>query len=193
MLSNHLPDAWQRLLESLYAENWKIALVAAGGGSRAISYCLHVPGASHTIVEAVIPYARSSTINYLGGGSNPPSFTSRDTAIALAQEASCRACQCCDDQFTGRHHVGIALVAALPTTTKACSVEPRIRVVVTMDSKLNYWSLEWEHNRFTRNEAERISDELLFSALATLTDNADNRHFFQENDLTVEFQSSSTY
>ena len=66
-------------------------MVLTGGGSGVISRCLRRPGASLNFVEAVMPYSRQATQQYLGVEPSE-GYASAQTAKALAQTAQRRAC-----------------------------------------------------------------------------------------------------
>ena len=57
-------------------------MAVTGGGSRAISELLEVPGASRTVLEAVVPYAAPALIAWLGA--KPEHFCEPRTARAMA-------------------------------------------------------------------------------------------------------------
>ena len=59
-----------------------MVIAATGGGSRAISELLGVPGASATLLEAIVPYAESALTQLLGR--SPEQACSPATALALA-------------------------------------------------------------------------------------------------------------
>ena len=45
-------------ISEIHKSPFKIVIVSSGGGSNAISSLLEVPGASNTILESYIPYAK---------------------------------------------------------------------------------------------------------------------------------------
>ena len=68
-----------------------MVLALSGGGSGLIPALLTVPGASHTVLEAVVPYARSSMDEFLAR--KPDQYCSSKTARQLAVAAFQRACR----------------------------------------------------------------------------------------------------
>ncbi|MCG8649840.1 MAG: hypothetical protein MI861_08405 [Pirellulales bacterium] len=176
---------WQELLDKLHCRPYQIALVAAGGGSGAIGQCFGRPGASRTFVEAVIPYSRASMTQYLGDAAVAAS-ASLETAMELAQTARERASRLSDSPQPGQVHVGLALVAALPTDPPRRG-DDRIHVVLAPSSGRGWQgSLGLAKDRFTRTVAEQISDQMIFRALAELTGSHDNADFFAALGLEVE-------
>lgn len=57
---------------------------------QALGWLLSVPGASATLLEALVPYSRASMADCLGG-TEPPKFACADTAAAMALAAYRRA------------------------------------------------------------------------------------------------------
>ena len=64
-------------------------LAVTGGGSGAIAALLEVPGASRTVLEAIVPYSEGSLVRWLGGP--PDQACSAPTARAMAMAAFCHA------------------------------------------------------------------------------------------------------
>ena len=69
-----------QLAQEVHAAGTRIVIAVTGGGSRAISALLGVPGASRSILAAVVPYAAEALIDWLGG--RPDEFCSERTARA---------------------------------------------------------------------------------------------------------------
>ncbi len=86
----------------------KVVLVMAGGGSGAISSLLEVPGASRTLLEAVVPYHEGAFIHWLGG--RPDHFCAPPTARAMAMVAFRRAATY---DASGNPLAGVACSASL--------------------------------------------------------------------------------
>ncbi len=96
------------LIEAIHRTATKLVVVVTGGGATAISDLLSVPGASKTIIEAVIPYettARASWLIDAAGGSD------RETAADMAKVAAGRAARFVPDGPVA----GVACTAALAT------------------------------------------------------------------------------
>ena len=80
----------EQLVRRIHDAPTRIVLAVAGGGSRAIAALLEVPGATRTLLEAVVPYCERAMIDWLGG--QPEQFCSEPTARAIAMAAYRRAC-----------------------------------------------------------------------------------------------------
>ena len=66
-----------------------MVIAVTGGGSGAISSLLEVPGASASVLEAIVPYAATALADWLGG--TPDHYCSERTARAMAMAAFERA------------------------------------------------------------------------------------------------------
>ncbi len=175
---------WDALLDDLHQSPMVLAIVAAGGGSGAIARCFRRAGASRSFVQAVIPYSRAAMTDYLGGPP-PAASASLETAQQLAKCARRRAAGLCDAESSSVCSVGIALVAALPTTPPR-PVEDRIHVVADRGDRQRCWSLRLTKGDFNRSMAETIGDELVFKSLAWLLGGHSNDSFFHDHHLQLE-------
>jgi hypothetical protein len=166
------PPAWQTVLKQLGQSPWQIAIAVSGGGAGTLAKCFRRPGASRTFVEAAVPYARFAMADYLG---EPPVGPS--ASDATAEQAARRAWQRCrkfaDAATSEARFAGIALTAALPTTTPRPTPD-RIHVAVCCDGpqagqpRCHIESRELESGKFTRQSAEDVADQMMLEALASL-------------------------
>lgn len=76
-------------IRRLHAADGGVVLAVTGGGSVAISALLEVPGASRTVLEAVVPYSPEALTAWLGA--RPEQFASERTARAMAMAGYQRA------------------------------------------------------------------------------------------------------
>src|SRR5205823_7907670 len=81
----------QTLIEQIHKSGRQLVLAVTGGGSGAISALLQVPGASASVLEAIVPYAATALADWLGG--RPDQYCSERTARAMAMAAVERARQ----------------------------------------------------------------------------------------------------
>ncbi|MFZ1932489.1 MAG: hypothetical protein WAU84_01980, partial [Thermoguttaceae bacterium] len=79
----------EQLVEQIHDSPTRIVLAVAGGGSRAIADLLEVPGASRTLLEAVVPYSVPAMTAWQG--SLPDGLCSAATGRAMAMAAFHRA------------------------------------------------------------------------------------------------------
>jgi len=104
---------WNELIRQLHDSPHQIVLAVSGGGSLAVSDLLTQPGASSTVLEAVVPYSALAVDSWLGH--RPDSYCSQDTARIMAATAWWRASQLSDVDEATAPKLGIACTAALAT------------------------------------------------------------------------------
>lgn len=152
---------WQQLFAELVVTPIQIAVVCTGGGSGAIAHCFRRSGASRNFVDAAIPYSRNASQTYLGTASEHP-YASKAFAQQLASAAYDRARRMSDIDLPVA--VGIALVAALPSTGQE-QTEQRIHVAIHAGDHQRCWSEQWPVGTHTRESAEALADEMVFRAI----------------------------
>ena len=74
--------AQQALMEQIHGSGKQFLLSITGGGSRATASLLEVPGASASVIGAIVPYAAVALKRWLGGAEDH--FCSERTARAMA-------------------------------------------------------------------------------------------------------------
>ncbi len=79
----------QSAIEGIHASGRQLVIAVTGGGSGAISALLEMPGASASVLEAVVPYAATAMADWLGG--TPDHYCNERTARAMAMAAFERA------------------------------------------------------------------------------------------------------
>ena len=97
-------------VERIHAGPLSSVIAVTGGGSAALGWLLGVPGASRTVLEAVVPYSLSSLAGFLGD--EPAKIVGLDTAQAMARAAYRRAI---DLRTGGASVVGIGSTSAIVT------------------------------------------------------------------------------
>ena len=75
----------QKDISRIHESPFKLVIVSSGGGTNAISSMLGVPGASNTVLESYIPYAKESLDTYLN--KQPDHYCSLDTCLSMAARA----------------------------------------------------------------------------------------------------------
>jgi len=76
-------------IKAIHNSSTVACIVVTGGGAGAISMLLETPGASRTVLEALVPYSQSALAEFLGYV--PDKSVSRDTALSMADRARQRA------------------------------------------------------------------------------------------------------
>ncbi|GIL77634.1 hypothetical protein Vretifemale_7136 [Volvox reticuliferus] len=103
------PDV-EAVIRSIHGNKTKAVVYVTGGAVQSISWLLAVPGASATVLEAAVPYARDSLVSILG--QEPEQYCSAATATAMAETAYRRAA---DLSAFGSSVVGLGATCSLAT------------------------------------------------------------------------------
>ena len=72
-------------IKKIHDSTFRFVLISSGGGTNAISEILKVPGASNSVLEAYVPYAKESLDHYLLR--QPDHYCSHDTTLSMAAKA----------------------------------------------------------------------------------------------------------
>ena len=152
---------WIRdVVEGIHCSGRKLAVVATGGGSQALSWLLNHPGASRVVLEAQVPYCDRALEDYLMSAGPHP--VSAETARTMALRAYERARELCgiDDEAPGRDFVGVACTAALATKRER---KGRDRVWLALRSATNYRlsSLDFSNRSDDRSHDRHRQEEVL--------------------------------
>ncbi len=150
----------RRTIEAVHASPCRCVLAVAGAGGEAIAWLLGVPGASGTVLEAVVPYAHTALAEFLGGA--PARFVSAATAAAMAERSYRRAEHLRDGDYP---LLGVGCTAALATTRPRRGAD-RVHVCVRAADAQATYSLEMARGARTREEEEDLCSRLLVHALA---------------------------
>ena len=84
-----MTNTWEEVIQQFHSGSHRAVLAITGGGTTAISQLLSVPGASKTILEAIVPYALVSLADWLGRRSEQA--CSEKTALKMAATSLQRA------------------------------------------------------------------------------------------------------
>jgi nicotinamide mononucleotide (NMN) deamidase PncC len=150
----------QALIERVHASGKQLMLSITGGGSRAIASLLEVPGASATVIGAVVPYAAAALESWLGGPVDH--FCSERTARAMAMTAFEFARKFSDaDPHSLR---GIGATASLATIRPKRGTH-RVYVAWQSAHRTAALSCELDKGKRTRLEEEAIAEQLILTAV----------------------------
>ena len=153
-------SAQQALVQRVHASGNQFVLSMAGGGSRAIASLLEVPGASASVLEAIVPYASAALESWLGGPVDL--HCSERTARAMAMAAFERARDFSQLDATALR--GIGATASLATTRPKRGPH-RIHVAWQSAEKTVALSCELAKGQRTRVEEEAIAAQLILTAV----------------------------
>jgi nicotinamide mononucleotide (NMN) deamidase PncC len=149
------------LITQIHASPVMAVLVVTGGGTQAVADLLAVPGASRTVLEALVPYSDKSMTDFLGA--SPSQAVSIETAAALAQKAYQRACSLQETEAIST--VGLSCTAAL-VTDRPKKGEHRAHVGLCTGKDTQVFSLTLRKGARDRVSEERMVSDLLIQVLA---------------------------
>lgn len=149
----------QQLAQEVHSSGTRMVIAVTGGGSGAISTLLGEPGASQSILAAVVPYAPQALVEWLGG--KPNEFCSSRTARAMAMMAFLKA----------KGYDPAAAVCGAAATASLASDRPkrgahRIHLAWQSATTTAAYSLEMEKGRRSRAEEEVLAATLLLNLVA---------------------------
>ncbi|HVT29124.1 MAG TPA: hypothetical protein VHE81_14005 [Lacipirellulaceae bacterium] len=146
-------------IERIHAAGKPFVLAVTGGGSGAISSVLEVPGASGSVLEAIVPYASTALADWLCG--TPEQYCSERTARAMAMAAFERARQLTD--IDPRLLRGIGATASL-ASTRAKRGAHRIHVAWQSAETTVVTSCTFS-SALTRTDEERMATQIILDAV----------------------------
>jgi len=139
-------------------------LAVTGGGSGAISALLAVPGASQTVLEAVVPYSSQALVDFLR--CTPEQFCSSYAARQMAMAAFRRAETLrAADPGDVRPIVGIGCTASLASDRPKRGAH-RVHLAAQSATTTWSWSVELAKGRRSRAEEEAVAAALVIGLLA---------------------------
>jgi len=194
----------EQLVTRIHGTTTRFVLAVTGGGSRAIAELLQVPGASRSVLEAVVPYSEPAMIDWLGG--RPDQFCAEPTGRAMAMAAYLRACRLgaarnegatgglsarvvaptVEDALeqrlgatAGRASSGTQSLAGVGCTASLASDRPkrgahRIHVAIQTAATTVSRSVELVKGRRTRAEEEQVAARFVLNAVAEACDVEDH-------------------
>lgn len=148
------------LIRRIHAAPIEVVLAASGGGSSAIAELLSVPGASRTLLEAVVPYAPAAMIGLIGA--RPDQACSAEAARAMAMAAFQRGLN------YGPSSTDV--LAGIGCTASLASNRPkrgphRVHVAAQTTRVTESWSLVLAKGKRTRAGEERVCADLILEAM----------------------------
>jgi hypothetical protein len=178
------------MIERIHNSGRKLVLAVTGGGSQAIADLLAVPGASASVLEAVVPYSLPALVDWLGGrvdhacseraaramamaafertrflSSDSTDSSSAATGSSLAPRAS---------RLAPSMLVGIGATASL-ASTRPKQGPHRIHVAWQSAAATVAYSLELAKGHRSRAEGEAVAAQLVLHAIAEACDITNDR------------------
>jgi nicotinamide mononucleotide (NMN) deamidase PncC len=149
------------LIAQIHATPVMAVLVVTGGGVQALADLLTVPGASRTVLEALVPYSERSLAEFLGALS--VRSVSVETAAALARMAYQRAVQLRKDETIPV--IGLSCTATLVTDRPKKGAH-RAHIGVNTGEQTRVYSLTLQKGARDRQSEERLVSDLLLRTFA---------------------------
>lgn len=153
-------------IERIHSSGKQLVIAVTGGGSGATSALLSVPGASRTVLEAVVPYHERALEEWVGG--RVEQACSSATARAMAMAAFQRALHLSEAEHPELVR-GIGCTASL-ATDRPKRGQHRIHVAWQSAEQTTAMSVELAQGIRSRTEEERIASELVLVAVAECCD-----------------------
>ncbi len=157
-------DPVRQLVQAIHGSRRRTVIALTGGGSGAIGELLRVPGGSHTLLEAIVPYDYAALIEFLGR--EPESACSPDTAIAMARQARRRAGQLCRDETP---LIGLGATASL-VSNQPKKGDHRIHIATDCGDTIRTRSVILEKDLRDRPGEEDLAAREILFALAEACD-----------------------
>ena len=154
----------RRQVERLQRGPHKAVVAVAGGGAQALSWLLATPGASHSILEARVPYSLPALTEFLG--SEPSPAVSRKTAEDMAQRSYQRALRLATDDAA---IIGVGCTAAL-TTDRPKKGDHRCFVSGWTASAVTTYGVTLVKGLRDREAEDEVVSRLVLRALAEASD-----------------------
>lgn len=155
----------RQAIETLHRSPYRCTLAVTGGGATAISDLLAVPGASQTLLEAIVPYHRGSLSQLLGPGR--PWRCDRHTARMLAgccYQRATRIAESVDKELEPALLLGVGCTAAL-TTDRPKRGAHRVHLAIRGRAEMREAQLDLTKGARTREEEERVASDMLLHEL----------------------------
>lgn len=148
-----------KLVQSLHDHRGRTVIVLAGAGSQALAWLLGVPGASRTLLEALVPYDWVAFDDFLG--QTPPQYVADETARLMAGRALSRA-----RWLHGEDHlVGLASTATI-ITDRPKRGEHRAHIATWQPGRVVWYQLDLEKGARDRAAEEDLVSRAILNALA---------------------------
>ncbi|XP_057810682.1 uncharacterized protein LOC131025092 [Salvia miltiorrhiza] len=148
------------MVEAIHATPTQAVLYFAGGASQALGWLMSVPGASNTVLEAVVPYSRMSLVQLLG--KVPAQFASRQTAEDMALMAYNRATVLSNPGFPA---LGVGFSGSLASSRPKLG-DHRFHVSTRTSDHLWSSTVTLSKGKRTREQEDKVSSQFVLKAIA---------------------------
>lgn len=150
------------LIQKIHSSGYRFVTVSSGGGTDAISALLRVPGASKSVLEAYVPYAKESLDYYLL--KKPDKYCSEDTTLSIAAKAF-SAAKKIDPKEHPSKILGIGITASL-ATDYIKKGEHKFFIAIQTHAYSKSFTYKFKKGELTRPEEEEVVTEHIIAAIA---------------------------
>lgn len=147
-------------IKAIHHDDVKVVLAISGSGTKALSWLMEIPGASNTVLDAVVPYSGIAMSEFLGKVAD--NAVSEDTAISMARAAYFRAAH---QKSVAQKVVGVSCTAAL-TTNRERRGKNQAYIGFYGEDFVKVYHLEITKGKFDRAQEEIIVSEFLVDKMA---------------------------
>lgn len=152
-----------QLVREIHAAPLRLVVAVTGGGSEAISQLLTTPGASQTVLEAVVPYSSEALVRFLAA--EPEQYCGRHTSRAMAMAAYQRA-----RSLSANHPLaGVSATASL-ASDRPKQGEHRVHAAIQTSAVTHGVSLVLTKDARNRREEESLVASLLLNLIAEVAE-----------------------
>ena len=157
-------------LEAVHASPVRAVLHVTGGAAQSLGWVMAVPGASRTLLEARVPYAREAMVDLLGH--EPKQYVSPQTARDMARVAYKRGVRLTPPGQSARHVVGVGSTCALASVPPKRGEHRCVVAAYGVHGVVEY-TLAMEKGRRDRWDEDGLASRLVVQALADAAADAD--------------------
>lgn len=162
-MQKKMEPAIRAAVDAVHASPVRAVLHVTGGAAQSLGWIMSAPGASRTLIEARVPYARESMMELLGGR-EPKQYVSVKTARDLAATAYRRGVRLSPAGQSARHVVGVGCTCAL-SSVPAKKGEHRCVVATYGMAGVTEYALSMEKGRRDRWEEDSLASRVVVQAL----------------------------
>ena len=150
------------IIQKIHSSPFRFVLVSSGGGTNAISEILKVAGASESVLEAYVPYARESLDYYLL--KQPDHYCSLDTTLSMAAKAYSAAKKIAPGS-NPKNLLGVAVTASLATNYSKKG-DHKFFIAIQTYKYSSSFSYSFVKGELTREEEEQVVTDHIIKAIA---------------------------
>ena len=150
------------IIQKIHSSPFRFVLVSSGGGTNAISEILKVAGASESVLEAYVPYAKESLDYYLL--KQPDHYCSLDATLSMAAKAYSAAKKIAPGT-NPKNLLGVAVTASLATNYSKKG-EHKFFIAIQTYKYSSSFSYSFVKGEFTREEEEQVVTDHISKAIA---------------------------